>query len=109
MADERTRDISELFDDGTAIAQAMNAAVREAVLQHKQKGLPLVVWRDGKVAWIPPDEIDLGPDFLNVDTQVSRERWTRTKTRICLPSTVMHTVPRSVRFGRYDNRVLDSR
>jgi len=38
----------------------MNAAARDTVLQHKQKGLPLVVWRDGKVAWIPSDEIDLG-------------------------------------------------
>lgn len=55
-------DIGRLFREGTAIDAAMNAAVREAVLQHKQKGLPLAVWRDGKVAWIPPDEIDLGPD-----------------------------------------------
>ena len=62
MANEQECDISKLFDDGAAIAQAMNAAVRDAVLQHKQKGLPLVVWRDGQVAWIPPDEIDLGPD-----------------------------------------------
>lgn len=62
MADKRTKNVSQLFDDGIAIAQAMNAAVREAVLQHKQKGLPLVVWRDGKVAWIPPEEINLGPD-----------------------------------------------
>ena len=55
-------DIGRLFCEGTAIDAAMNAAAREAVLQHKQKGLPMVVWRDGKVAWIPPDEIDLGPD-----------------------------------------------
>jgi hypothetical protein len=60
MAGERTRNISQLFDDGAAIGQAMNAAVREAVLQHKQKGLPLAVWRDGKVAWIPAEEIEVG-------------------------------------------------
>ncbi len=62
MASEQKRDISRLFDDGVAVAQAMNAAAREAVLQHKQKGLPIVVWRDGMVVWIPPDEIDLGPE-----------------------------------------------
>ena len=56
-------DIDRLFREGTEIDAAMNAAVREAVLQHKRKGLPLVVWRDGKVAWIRPEEIDLGPDF----------------------------------------------
>ncbi|MGO9111126.1 MAG: hypothetical protein ACLP9L_18030 [Thermoguttaceae bacterium] len=60
---KRTKvDIGLLFREGTAIDSAMNAAVRDAVLQHKQKGLPLAVWRDGKVAWIPPEEIDLGPD-----------------------------------------------
>jgi len=63
MSNERNQSISELFGDRTAIAEAMNAAVREAVLQHKQKGLPLAVWRDGKVAWIPPEEIAIGPDL----------------------------------------------
>lgn len=60
MANEQKRDISELFDEGTAIAQAVNAAAREAVLQHKQKGLPLAVWRDSKAAWISAEEIELG-------------------------------------------------
>ena len=39
------------------------AAAREASLQHKQKGLPMAVWHDGKVAWIQPDEIDFGAEF----------------------------------------------
>ena len=65
MAAESTRDISQLFEDGVAIAEAMNATVREAVLQHKQKGLPLAVWRDGKVAWVSPEGIDLGPDLAS--------------------------------------------
>ena len=59
MAKTNNIDIGRLFRDGTAIDAAMTAAVREAVLQHKQKGMPLAVWRDGKVAWIPPEEIDL--------------------------------------------------
>ena len=56
-------DIGGLFRDGTDIDAAMNAAARDAVLQHQQKGLPLVVWRDGKVAWIPPDEVKFDPAF----------------------------------------------
>ena len=60
MSDTNSIDIGRLFREGTAIDAAMNAAVREAVFQHKQKGLPLAVWRDGKVAWIPPEEIELG-------------------------------------------------
>ena len=46
---------------GTPIDEAMSAAFRDAVLRHKQLGQPLVVWRDGKTVWIPPDEIEL-PD-----------------------------------------------
>jgi hypothetical protein len=55
------KDISRLFREGTPIDEAMSAAVREAVLRHKQLGLPLVVWRDGKTVWIPPEEIEI-PD-----------------------------------------------
>jgi hypothetical protein len=66
MASEQKRDIAKLFDDGTAIVQAMNSAAREAVLQHKQEGLPIVVWRDGKVTWIPPEEVNLGSDLASM-------------------------------------------
>jgi isoaspartyl peptidase/L-asparaginase-like protein (Ntn-hydrolase superfamily) len=62
MVNANNRDIGRLFREGTTIDAAMNAAVREAVLQHRQKGLPMAVWHDGKVAWIPPEEIDLGPE-----------------------------------------------
>ena len=62
MPSNSRRTISELFDDETAIPQALNAAAREAVLEHRQKGLPMAGWRDGKVVWIPADEIELGPE-----------------------------------------------
>ena len=62
MPDDRNKNTLKSSDSGPVIAQAMNAAVRDAVLQHKQKGLPIVVWRDGKVAWIPPEEIVIPPD-----------------------------------------------
>ncbi len=57
MAIESEKDISRLLREGKPIDDAMNAAVREVVLRHKQLGLPLVVWRDGKVVWIPAEEI----------------------------------------------------
>ena len=62
MANEMSRSVSELFEDGAPIDAAIKAAVREAALQHKQKGLPLAVWRDERVVWIPPEEIVLGPE-----------------------------------------------
>ncbi|MHB1034621.1 MAG: hypothetical protein ACYC35_04600 [Pirellulales bacterium] len=60
MATESEKDIAKIFRERTLIDEALNAAVREAVLAHKQKGLPLVVWRDGKIVWIPPEDLDVG-------------------------------------------------
>lgn len=57
VATEGEKDIARLFREGKPIDDAMNAAVREVVLRHKQLGMPLVVWRDGKCVWIPPEQI----------------------------------------------------
>ena len=54
-------DTLKLFRELTPITEALNAGVREAVRRHKQLGLPLVVWRDGKVVLIDPPEV---PDPL---------------------------------------------
>lgn len=45
------------FGDGKAIDRALKEAVRDAVVRHRQLGLPLATWRDGKVVWIAPEEI----------------------------------------------------
>ena len=58
MATIRPKNIREIFREGTLIDEAMNAAVRDAVQLHKEKGLPLVVWRDGKAVWITPEEAE---------------------------------------------------
>lgn len=56
---KRKVDIDKLFEEGTAIDEAMKRAVREAVLEHKRAGNPIATWRDGKVVWIPPEEIEV--------------------------------------------------
>jgi hypothetical protein len=48
---------AERLNDLPRILKAMTAAVRDAVLRHKQLGLPVAVWRDGRVVWLSPDEI----------------------------------------------------
>jgi hypothetical protein len=53
--------IDRMFEEGTPIDEALNRAVRRAVLLHKKLGYPVCAWRDGKVVWIPPEEIP-GPD-----------------------------------------------
>jgi hypothetical protein len=58
MATREPKDIAAIFRDGTLIDEALNAAARDAVQLHKEKGLPLVVWRDGKTVWITPEEAE---------------------------------------------------
>lgn len=36
---------------------ALKEAVADAIAEHKRMGRPIVVWRDGKVVTIPPEEI----------------------------------------------------
>ena len=42
---------------GKIVVEAGRRAVRDAILLHKQTGHPIVVWKDGKVVEIPPEEI----------------------------------------------------
>lgn len=37
--------------------KALKEAVAEALAEHKLRGHPIVIWRDGKVVSIPPEEI----------------------------------------------------
>jgi len=51
------KNIAELFAEGTAIDKALALAVQDALWRHKQLGNPVAIWRDGKVVWIPPEQI----------------------------------------------------
>ena len=55
---EKHRDkIAEAFSNPEKITQAVAKGVRDALLKHKQAGNPIVVWRDGKIIWLDPEEI----------------------------------------------------
>jgi hypothetical protein len=51
------KSIDEIFSEGTQIDEALRQAVKDALLKHKQAGNPVVVWRDGKMVWLKPEEI----------------------------------------------------
>jgi hypothetical protein len=53
---------TSFYSDDEALERAMGKAVREALRVHKLMGDPIVVWRDGRVVWIPPEEIHLPPE-----------------------------------------------
>lgn len=49
--------IAEAFANPERITHALAQGVRDALLKHKQAGNPIVVWRDGKIVWLKPEEI----------------------------------------------------
>ena len=52
-----SRSPAERVEDDDKILFEMRQAVREALGQHKRAGNPVAIWRDGRVEWIPADEI----------------------------------------------------
>lgn len=56
------KDIDKIFKEGTLIDKALKDAVREALLYHKRNGNPIADWQDGKVVWIPADQIEVDVD-----------------------------------------------
>ena len=47
----------ERLAEAAAVEKAVQEAVREALLDHKRAGNPVATWKDGRVVWIPPEEI----------------------------------------------------
>jgi hypothetical protein len=44
-----------------SIEAALRRATRDALLAHKRAGVPIAIWRDGKVVTIPAEEIEIPP------------------------------------------------
>jgi len=57
MKTKRTKDIGQIFAEGTPIDAALARGVREALRRHKRAGLPVVEWRNGRVRWVAPEAI----------------------------------------------------
>lgn len=49
--------ITEALADKEKITQALAKGVYDALLRHKQAGNPVVVWQNGKMVWLKPEEI----------------------------------------------------
>lgn len=58
----RPKTIGEIMRDGTLIDNAMQQAAREALTRYKRAGVPVPMWREGKIVWIKPKDIRLPDD-----------------------------------------------
>jgi hypothetical protein len=45
--------------DWAVVEAQMRRAVQRAVWEHKMLGYPIYAMKDGKMQWIPPEEIDV--------------------------------------------------
>lgn len=49
--------IGRIFADGRRIDRALKMAARDAIRKHELHDAPVVVWRDGHIAWVPAREL----------------------------------------------------
>ncbi len=61
MSTDEFKDVEATIRDGRLFNQTLRAAWVEDLIGHKRPGTPIVDWRDGKVDWMPADEIEV-PD-----------------------------------------------
>jgi hypothetical protein len=61
MCARKVMDVDRVFAQITPIDLALARGVLEALRRHKQAGVPIAEWRDGRAVLTPPDEIDLRP------------------------------------------------
>jgi ABC-type Mn2+/Zn2+ transport system ATPase subunit len=48
--------------NGAGKSTWIRKAIRDAMVMHKKLGDPVVGWKDGKVVWIPADQIEVDED-----------------------------------------------
>jgi len=52
--------------------EALRKAVAEAIAEHRRNGVPIAIWRNGKVVRIPADQIEVRES--RVEYKVSRKK-----------------------------------
>ena len=58
MKTKPTKDPSRiLLEEPHLIDEALAEGVRDALLRHKERGLPVVIERDGQIVWVSAEEL----------------------------------------------------
>jgi hypothetical protein len=58
---ETHRRVAEILKDEERVQAAMNRGVKAAIEAHRRDGVPLVVWRDGRVVYLDPTTLEEVP------------------------------------------------
>ena len=67
-----SHDIENIIRDGTAIDRAIISARRRVICRHRQLGVPLVIWRDGRVVEVSPESVELPADTGGTSPEVDK-------------------------------------
>ena len=51
------KDLVAILRDGALVQRALEKAARQAIEEHRRDGRPLAMWRDGRVTWVPAEEL----------------------------------------------------
>jgi hypothetical protein len=62
---ESEREYAEFLAEAEAVEAAVQQAVKDALRMHKQAGNPVAGWKDGRVVWVPAEQIDLEDEWAN--------------------------------------------
>ena len=69
------KEVEALWEPGDAIDEALRLGVIDAARRHLAAGVPMVIWRDGRIAHVPAAEVlaELGAPIGDVtgDTRPS--------------------------------------
>ena len=47
---------------------ALKAAVEKVIVEHARQGLPIYIWRDGRIVEVPPEELRVESARLQVES-----------------------------------------
>jgi len=54
--------------------KALKRAVAKAIAEHRRNGVPIAIWRDGKIVRVPPDEIEIRESIIEYKASKKKGR-----------------------------------
>jgi CubicO group peptidase (beta-lactamase class C family) len=57
-----SKDVLKILSERILVEQALREAALQTLREHKEEGLPLAMWRDGRVVWMSAEEVEAEMD-----------------------------------------------
>jgi len=71
--------MDRIFADGRRIDRALKSAVKGAIRDHQKRNAPVVVWRNGRAALVPAQQLmhSASPKSISPKREAAKKRRTR--------------------------------